>query len=192
MKRYNSVGWQGVMTAILITLGVLLSPAFSQLPGVTLLLQQSPAQGGTVIPAPGVYDFALGAEVTLTAVPKAGYHFVCWLGDVSDPTSSTTTACLNKPKIIIAVFQQTDYDVLLVGGGMSGSRRGVSGAIASPSFSSYTPSDNDDNPTPPEPPDKEDDPEPPPPPPPPPPVPEPATMMLLGLGGLALLRGRRA
>jgi hypothetical protein len=205
MKGYNQIGRLGVMAAILMTMGVLLSPAYCQLPGVTLLLQQSPAQGGTVIPNPGVYDFAPNSEVTLTAIPKAGYHFVYWLGDVTDPTSSTTTALLNKPKIIIAVFEQTEYNTLIVGASASGTRQGGGSFGGSAAIDSSPPPLPPDNPPgPPDNPPKEYDPEPPPEPPmppeppippepPQPPVPEPATGLLLALGGgLALLRRRSA
>ncbi|MCX5638351.1 MAG: PEP-CTERM sorting domain-containing protein [Planctomycetota bacterium] len=209
MKGYNPIGRLGVMAAILMTMGVLLSPAYCQLPGVTLLLQQSPAQGGTVIPSPGVYDFAPNSEVTLTAIPKSGYHFDYWLGDVTDPTSSTTTALLNKPKIIIAVFEQTEYNTLIVGASAgasaSGTRHGggsFGGSVAIDS--SPPPSPPDNPPGPPDNPPKEYAPEPPPEPPmppeppippepPQPPVPEPATGLLLALGGgLALLKRRSA
>lgn len=199
MGRYHFIGWQGVIVAILVSMGVLLGPAYCQVPGVMLLLQQSPAQGGTIIPNAGVYDYAPNAQVTITAVAKPGYHFVYWLGDVTDPTSSTTVALLDKPKIIIAVFQQNEYDVLATGA--SGGGMHTSSAGGSTSFSQST-SGGGSTPTPPDNP-KETEPEPPPvppgppeppipPEPPTPPVPEPATVVLLSLGGLALLKRRSA
>ena len=172
MKWYNTLRWQGVMAGVLIISLILLAPAYCQLSGVTLLIQQSPPQGGKVVPIAGVYDFELNAEINLTAIPRPGYYFVQWLGDVVDPMAATTVAYLNKPKVIIAVFQQTDYGTLLggatvyadtpssfVGGGGYSPASGGGGYI-------------------------------PPPPPPPQPTPEPATGLLLALGGLALLRKR--
>jgi hypothetical protein len=48
----------------------------------------------------------------LTAVPKSGYRFVYWLGDVSDPTANSTIVYLDAPKIVIAVFERSEYDFL--------------------------------------------------------------------------------
>jgi len=180
MRQHNAIGWQGARAAILIITAVLLTPVYCQALGVALLLQQSPAQGGTIIPGPGVHDFAINSEVTLTAIPKRGYHFVCWLGDVADPTSNTTIALLNKPKIIIAVFEQNEYDTLSVEANTPGGMRGGgSVAIVHRSPPLYNPP-------------KEFNPQPPPTPPEPPepPIPEPATALLLALGSLAFLRRR--
>lgn len=174
MKQHNAIGWHSVMGAILIT-GVLFTPSYCGTSDVALLLQQSPAQGGTITPGPGVYNFALHSEVTLTAVPKPGYRFICWLGDVADPTASTTVIYLNKPKIIIAVFQQTEYDVF-EGASVSGINRigsyaGGGGGIST-SYVPYEP------PIPPKPPE--------------PPIPEPATGLLLALGILVMRRRHNA
>jgi len=111
--------------------------AVCQISAVSLLLQCSPPQGGTVSPGPGVYHFTPNTEVILIATPKPGYHFVCWLGEVTNPTENATVTYLNKPKIIIAVFEQTEYDAPLpsvsttgnILGGAGGSFGG--GAIAS-------------------------------------------------------------
>ncbi len=174
MEWYNTLRWRGVMAGVLIITLILLAPAYCQLSGVTLLIQQSPPQGGRVVPIAGVYDFELNAEINLTAIPRPGYYFVQWLGDVVDPTAATTVAYLNKPKVIIAVFQQTDYGTLLGGATVTPdivSSAGFSGGGTVSSGGGYSPP-------------------PPPPPPPPTPTPEPATGLLLALSGLALLRKR--
>jgi len=88
--------------------------AYCQTSNTALLIQQSPVEAGTVTPSPGVHNFELDTEVTLTAVPEPGYQFVYWLGDVSDPTSSRTIVLLNAPKIVIAVFERVEYEVLSV------------------------------------------------------------------------------
>jgi hypothetical protein len=80
-----------------------------------LLIEQTPAIGGEITPVAGLYHFTEGSEVTLTAVPKPGYQFVHWLGEVSDPTANSTVVYLNKPKVIIAVFEQTEYGILAEG-----------------------------------------------------------------------------
>jgi len=93
-------------------LALALAPRYAsaQADGTVLLLQQSPPNGGAISPAVGVHTFGRNANVTLTATPKPGYQFVYWLGDVSDTTANITTAYLDTPKIIIAVFERVKYD----------------------------------------------------------------------------------
>ena len=121
------VGWRGLISAIAIIVGWLFAPAYCQTPDVALLLQQTPAKGGVMTPIAGVYHFELNSEVTLTAVPKPGYQFVCWLGDVSDPAATSTIVYLDKTKIIIAVFEQSEYGVLAGEEGMPGGGGGGGG-----------------------------------------------------------------
>ncbi len=194
------------MAAVIIA-AVLSAPAFCD-EGIALLLQQTPAQGGTITPDVGVHHVEANTDVVLTAVPKPGYQFVYWLGDVSEPTANTTIAYLDAPKIIIAVFERAKYEFLLP---EDRSRSApVGGLVSSPADYSNTGSQAGGakrphkwrGPTPPEEeeeadfpvpeeksdfpvPDESNDfpvPE---------PVPEPATFFLLTLGGLALLRTRR-
>jgi len=187
MKWYNTLRCPSVVVGVLIITLILLAPAYCQLSGVTLLIQQSPPQGGKVVPSAGVYDFELNAEINLTAIPRPGYHFVQWFGDVVDPTAATTVAYLNKPKVIIAVFQQTDYGTLLGGAAVTADIVSSAGSFGGGNIS--TGGGGGGSPQPPNDPPTEPDP-PPGPPPDPPPVPEPATGLLLVLGSLALLRKR--
>lgn len=76
-----------------------------------LMLQQTPANGGSVSPDAGVHNISANGNVTVTATPKAGYQFVYWLGDVSDPTASSTVVSLNAPKVIVAVFERSEYEL---------------------------------------------------------------------------------
>jgi len=121
------VGWRGLISAIAIIVGWLFAPAYCQTPDVALLLQQTPAKGGVITPIAGVYHFELNSEVTLTAVAESGYQFIYWLGDVSDPAATSTVVYLDKPKIIIAVFEQSEYGVLAAEEGMPGGGGGGSG-----------------------------------------------------------------
>lgn len=120
------VGCRGIILAIAIIACGIFVPAYCQTQTVVLLLEHTPAKGGEITPVAGVYHFAPGSEVTLTAIPKPGYKFVHWLGEVSDPTASKTVVCLNKPKVIIAVFEQTEEGIsaegesLPAGGGAFG------------------------------------------------------------------------
>ncbi len=121
------VGWRRLISAIAIIVGCLFAPAYCQTPDVALLLQQTPAKGGVMTPIAGVYHFELNSEVTLTAIPKPGYQFVYWLGDVSDPAATNTIVYLDKPKIIIAVFEQSEYGALAAEEGMPGGGGGGGG-----------------------------------------------------------------
>lgn len=115
MKGNNSIliGWRGVILAVaVIAAAGLFEPAYCQTDDPALLLQQTPAQGGTITPGVGVHHFDLNAQVTLTAVPNPGYQFVYWLGDVDDPTVSSTVVYLDAPKIVIAVFERAKYEFM--------------------------------------------------------------------------------
>jgi hypothetical protein len=68
----------------------------------TLTVSVSPAGGGSVTPAGGIYD--TGANITITAVPAAGYAFDHWSGDVSGNTTSMTLT-MTADKNITAVFK---------------------------------------------------------------------------------------
>lgn len=122
------VGWKVFISAITIIVSCMFAPAYcqNQNSSVALLLQQTPNKGGTTTPTAGVYHFDLNSEVTLTAVPKPGYKFTYWMGDVSDQAATSTVVYLDKPKIIVAIFEQTEYsvqseqDTLSAGGGGGG------------------------------------------------------------------------
>ena len=120
--------WRNLTAALAIIAGWLFTPAFCQTSNVTLLLQQTPSKGGAITPDAGVYHFELNSEVILTAAPKPGYQFAYWLGDVSDPSAVSTIVYLDKPKIIIAVFEQSGYGVPEVEKGISGGGGGGGGS----------------------------------------------------------------
>lgn len=115
MKSGNAIsaGTQGVVLALVIIAAVLTGPAYCQTDEVSILIQSSPANGGTISPGIGVHTFISDTEFTLTAVPKPGYQFIYWLGDVADPTVSRTVVYLDMPKIIIAVFERSEHEVIL-------------------------------------------------------------------------------
>ncbi len=104
--------------------------------GYTLLIQQSPADAGAVTPGAGVHKVTVGQAVTLSAVPRPGYQFLYWLGDVSSPTATEVTISVDSPKMVVAVFGRESFeDELLQGGGlgMSQSGQGAGGGLrASP------------------------------------------------------------
>lgn len=190
MTHNNSIliGWAAVMFALAAALCGSLEPVNCAADGTALLLQQTPPQGGTITPDVGVHHFELNAQVTLTAVPKPGYQFVYWLGDVSDPTANTTIVYLDAPKIVIAVFERASYAFAVMPEGTTSAPRGGSlPSAADYARQGYTGggAKRISRPKPPK------RPQPPPEPPEPPepnplpvPVPEPATGLLLVFGGL--------
>jgi len=120
-------GWKILISAFAIIAGCLFAPAYCQISDVALMLQQTPNKGGAITPDAGVYHFKQNSEVTLTAAPKPGYQFAYWIGDVSDPSAISTIVYLDKPKIIIAVFEQGGYGVPAVEKGISGGGGGGGG-----------------------------------------------------------------
>lgn len=107
-----------IMLVIAIIAFGLTVPAYCQTKDIVLLLEQTPVKGGEITPVAGVHHFKPGTEVMLTAVPKPGYKFIHWLGEVSDATASSTVVYLNKPKVIIAVFEQAEHGVSADGDGL--------------------------------------------------------------------------
>lgn len=128
-------GLRAIILAIAVILANLGSSADCQTAAVSLLLEQIPAQGGTITPGPGVHHFEPDTEVILTATPKPGYKFICWLGDVSNPKASSTVTRINEPKIIIALFESTEYEALPAATGASGG--GGSGGATSAAGDMY-------------------------------------------------------
>ncbi len=189
-----------ITLTLVITLFGLSAQAYCRPNGVVLMIQQTPAQAGTVNPGVGVHRFDLNTEVALTAVPEPGFQFVCWMGDVGDTTAASTITYLNAPKIIIAVFERTQFDVLAPAervlstphGGLNRSaedysRQAYSGGGAKRPKGWSWPAEKPEEPEEPDfpsPEDKDDFPV-------PEPVPEPATVILLGLGGWIALTRRR-
>jgi hypothetical protein len=99
-------------------------PACTNAARMALLLEQSPVDGGSVEPGTGVHNLEGNSQITLTATPKPGYVFVMWLGDVDQPDSPVTAAYMDSPKIVIAVFQRSQFESIeaadVLGGGFGG------------------------------------------------------------------------
>ena len=193
-------GFYNLLTLMIVLLVSVTAAAADE--GYALLIQTSPPDAGTVAPGIGVHDVVVGQTVALSAMPKQGYQFLYWLGDVSSNIGPDTTVSVDTPKLVIAVFTKMGFDEDLPGAGISDGQYSPSGrrfyspiqspAAVSPGIPFDEPSFN--FPTPPEPPtgdipvpgeepDNDDIPvpgdnE----------VPEPATIVLLGIGSCIFLR----
>jgi hypothetical protein len=182
-----------ILTAIIFIIACT-GPAYCQDEGIVMMLQLSPVEGGKVNIEPGVHTYDRDSEVTLKAAPSPGYQFVYWVGNVSESSASTTTVHIDGPKIIIAVFERSKFEIIeapeqpqisVSGGGLYRSRveRGsdASGATIFPVEEIHFPStphnppvpEGSDLPVP----DNE--------------VPEPATILLLAAGIFALNKNHR-
>lgn len=183
LRMRINIGW-------CVILGVVLSAAMPMLAagsddGYALVIQQSPPDGGVVNPGSGVHRAPIGEVVSLSAVPKPGYRFMYWLGDVKNSVALDTTISVDSPKMVVAVFSREDHEEPLPGIGIvdgvagGGGQRytanpiqpagsvspgGGGGDIDYPDFPPFNPPDDDF------------------------PVPDPATLLLMGLGGVAVLK----
>lgn len=81
--------------------------------GYAILIEQSPIHAGTVNPGLGVHRMGIGSTMTLVAMPKPGYRFLYWLGDVSNPASMATQVQINAPKIVVAVYERNEFELPL-------------------------------------------------------------------------------
>jgi len=118
-QRYSILsGLQSLTLIVAAVIGCLPHASYCRDTAVTLFIQQTPTQGGTITPSVGVHNFAPNSQVTLTAVPQSGYQFLYWLGDVGDPSSSKTSIFLNRPKVVVAVFEPLEWDYSTQGSSM--------------------------------------------------------------------------
>ena len=114
-----------ILTAALLAL--VLVPFASAADDYVLIVKPSPAEAGVVSQSAPQNGFA-----SVSATPQNGYQFVYWLGDVTDPASSTTTVSVDSPKLVIAVYERTDYQIeaALGGTGIAGAAGGSAPGIA--------------------------------------------------------------
>lgn len=63
---------------------------------------------GTVDPPVGTHQLEEGSTVHLTATPAEGWGFHSWEGDVSNPSSPTTTITMDSHKTVKALFSSAD------------------------------------------------------------------------------------
>ena len=101
-----------ILLAVMVMIAAMAAPGYCQGNGYALMIQQSPADAGFVTPQTGVHNIKLDDTIMLSAVAKQGYRFMYWLGDVDDMVANETTIFINSPKIVIAVFERVEYELL--------------------------------------------------------------------------------
>ena len=191
----------GFVAVALVAVVAITQSAYCQGEGYyCLMIQQSSADAGFVSPSVGIHQVAVGEQVTLKAIPKPGYRFVYWMGNVSEASASQAIVVVDAPKIVVAVFERTEYELLTVGGGggdFAGGQGGggalvrvgvyiSGGGPVATGGGSSTPSkrivilDDEFDQSDPFPVPGEEN-----------PIPEPATVVLLGIGGLLLLTPKK-
>ncbi|MFC1955965.1 hypothetical protein ACFLWZ_05515 [Chloroflexota bacterium] len=62
--------------------------------------------GGSTTPAAGVYSYAEGTVLDITATPGRGWLFDSWIGGVSNSKSAKITLTIEDDKNLIANFSQ--------------------------------------------------------------------------------------
>ncbi len=60
-------------------------------------------EGGTVIPAPGVYDVNSGVNINLSAMPFSGYVFQGWQGSINS-SQPNIQVIMNQNMTLTATF----------------------------------------------------------------------------------------
>lgn len=75
---------------------------------------------GSATPAVGTHSYSEGTVVSLTATPDSGWQFRSWIGDVTDPYSSTITVTMDSDKTFIANFSQVKPSWWLIVGIIAG------------------------------------------------------------------------
>lgn len=128
LRSQITFGLRIIVLAVVAILANLAGFARGQSADISLRIQSVPAQGGDITPIPGVYHFKPETEVVLTAVPKPGYKFICWMGGVENPAARNTITYLSGPKTIVAVFERTEYDNYFAQSGSNGGGGGGDGA----------------------------------------------------------------
>ncbi|MCK5172047.1 MAG: PEP-CTERM sorting domain-containing protein, partial [Planctomycetes bacterium] len=127
-------------------------------------------------------------------IPAPGYTFVYWLGSVDSPSAYETSIRVDGPKIVIAVFERSEFGLLIEDGLISGSASGGMMSVPSPirmgrgarpSRGAFPP------PVPPVPPPPEVNDFPVPGPNDQEPIPEPATAVLMAAGTISMMRRNR-
>ncbi|MBW8016033.1 MAG: PEP-CTERM sorting domain-containing protein [Planctomycetes bacterium] len=113
---------------IVVILAGCLSPLIARQDQFPLIMQKSPDFGGDITPLEGVQMSGRYRLIEISATPRKGYEFQYWLGEVTDPTSTSTTVLLDSAKSVVAIFERSMLEKL----GSSDMIRISGGGAASP------------------------------------------------------------
>ncbi len=70
---------------------------------------------GTTSPPPGTHVYPAGTTVHLAATPGSYWHFASWTGNVSDPSSASTSITLHRDEVMVANFEENQPVTLSLG-----------------------------------------------------------------------------
>ena len=73
---------------------------------VALTVQTPVTGGGSISPEPGTYNVPLNTVTILTATPHRGFCFQSWSGNVTVPTSASTSVIMDQARQVTANFIQ--------------------------------------------------------------------------------------
>jgi hypothetical protein len=142
-EGYEFDHWSGALsgsenpTTILVDCAKEVTANFTPVTPVTVILtvNVSPTDGGTVTlePSPPAEGYAVGTEVTLTAIASEGYEFDHWSGALSG-SENPTMITMDSDKEVTANFIQITYTLTV---GVSPNDRGTVTLEPSPSAEGY-------------------------------------------------------
>lgn len=72
---------------------------------------------GTTVPSPGDYDLEEGLPMQVGAVPKTGWEFVKWTGDIPESESRSIKLVLDTDKTVTAHFIQVQHTLAITQNG---------------------------------------------------------------------------
>ncbi len=113
--------WEGDVSgtdnpvSFIISADMIITAVFSEVvvPPEEFALTISALEGGSTEPAPGAYTYIEGTLVTVTAIPKSGWKFDHWEGDVTGINPEITVEMLQNLSIV-AVFSKMPVGCLPV------------------------------------------------------------------------------
>jgi len=117
------VGWSGALTGALIQQSLIMdgdkavTATFAE---NVYTLTLSPDANGAIAAEPAKSAYYAGEQVTLTAMPKPGFRFVAWGGDLSGSANPATLVMTKNSTVTATFVDDADYTVTVttVGSGV--------------------------------------------------------------------------
>ncbi|MFC1925103.1 PKD domain-containing protein [Chloroflexota bacterium] len=133
------INWSGAASGTAATTNVAMSgdkmvtAKFSELPPANYTLTMAVSGNGGTDPAVGAHSILEGTTVDITATPAAGWKFVSWTGNVTDPYVAITTLVIDGDQTVTANFAELEVYTLTMAVSPSGSGT-TSPAVGSPTY----------------------------------------------------------